>query len=44
VVSGDGYDEALNSARKLDAALGDVLHAVEVLEVATVRVIPRRSQ
>ena len=44
VVSGDGYDEALNSARKLDAALGDVLHAVEVLEVATVRVIPRRNQ
>lgn len=43
VVSGDGYDEALSSARKLDAALGDVLHAVEVLEVAGTRVI-RRSQ
>ncbi len=43
VVSGDGYDEALNSARTLDAALGDVLHAVEVLEVSGTRVI-RRSQ
>jgi len=41
VVSGDGYNEALESARKLDTALGDVLAAVEVLEVQAVRVIQR---
>ena len=41
VVSGDDYDDALESARKLDTALGDVLGAVEVLEVQSVRVIPR---
>lgn len=41
VVSGDGYDEALDGARKLNAALGDVLAAVEILEVQSVRVIQR---
>lgn len=44
VVSGDGYDEALSSARKLDTALSDVLVAVEVLDVASIKTIPRRSQ
>jgi hypothetical protein len=43
VVSGDGYNEALDSARKLDAALGDVLAAVELLEVASLRLVPRAS-
>lgn len=43
VVSGDGYDEALESARKLDTALGDVLAAVEVLEVLVARVIQRNG-
>lgn len=41
VVSGDGYEEALTSARRLDTALADVLAAVEVLEIASVRVIER---
>ncbi|MFM0068931.1 hypothetical protein [Paraburkholderia aspalathi] len=41
VVSGDDYDAALESARKLDTALGDVLAAVEILEVHSVRVIQR---
>lgn len=41
IVSGDDYDDVLESARKLDTALGDVLGAVEVLEVQSVRVIPR---
>lgn len=41
VVSGDGYTEALESARKLDTALADVLAAVEVLEVEKVRVVQR---
>ncbi|RQP38380.1 DISARM anti-phage system protein DrmE domain-containing protein [Burkholderia ubonensis] len=43
VVSGDDYDDALDSARKLDTALGDVLAAVEVLTVHSVRVIQRSS-
>lgn len=43
VVSGDGYDDALESARSLDAGLGDVLAAVEVLDVASVRLIPRKT-
>lgn len=43
VVSGDGYDEVLESSRKLDAALGDVLAAVEVLEVQSTRVIQRTA-
>src|SRR5882672_1430317 len=41
VVSGDGFDDALESARGLDTALGDVLAAVEVLEVSTVEKINR---
>ncbi len=43
VISGDGYEEALTSARKLDAALHDVLAAVEVLEVASVHQIQRST-
>jgi hypothetical protein len=43
VVSGDGYDDALESARVVDSGLGDVLAAVEVLDVATVRFIPRKA-
>lgn len=42
-VSGDDYDDALESACKLDTALGDVLAAVEVLEVHSVSVIQRRN-
>lgn len=42
-VSGDDYDDALESASNLDTALGDVLAAVEVLEVHSVRVIQRGS-
>ena len=42
-VSGEGYDDALESARKLDTALGDVLAAVEVLEVKSLRTIQRRA-
>ncbi len=41
VVSGEGYDDALESARFLDAGLGDVLAAVEVLDVASIKAIPR---
>ena len=41
VVSGDGYGEALESARKIDAALADVLAAVEVLEVVSITRINR---
>lgn len=41
VVSGTGYDEALESARQLDTALADVLAAVEVLEVQGSRVVKR---
>ena len=41
VVTGEGYDDALEGARKLDTALSDVLAAVEVLEVRSVRVIQR---
>ncbi|GEM_PF-3211076 len=41
VVSGEGYDDALDGARKLDTALGDVFAAVEVLEVHSVRVTQR---
>ena len=44
VVSGDGYDDALESARKLDTALGDVLAAVEVLEVQSVRFMRRGAE
>jgi hypothetical protein len=36
IVSGNGYDEALESARKIDANVGDVLAAVELLEVEAV--------
>jgi hypothetical protein len=43
VVSGEGYDDALESARSLDAGLGDVLAAVEVLDVGNVRIIPRNE-
>ncbi len=43
VISGDGYEEALASARKLDAALHDVLAAVEVLEVASIHQVQRSS-
>lgn len=41
IVSGDGYEEALSGARSLDAALADVLAAVEVLEVDSVAEIQR---
>jgi hypothetical protein len=41
VVSGNGYEEALTSARKLDTALADVLAAVEVLEIASVHILQR---
>lgn len=41
VVSGDDYEEALDSARKIDTGLGDVLAAVQVLEVAGVTVSNR---
>ena len=37
--TGDGYEEALEGARKFDAAVGDVLTAVELLEVRSVRSI-----
>ncbi|SDZ72386.1 hypothetical protein SAMN05518854_13017 [Variovorax sp. YR266] len=43
VISGHGYEEALASARKLDAALHDVLAAAEVLEVASIHQILRSS-
>jgi hypothetical protein len=36
VVTGSGYEDALASARSLDAAIGDVFAAVEVLEVSSV--------
>lgn len=36
IASGNGYEEALESARKMDASLSDVLTAVELLEVAEV--------
>lgn len=36
VVTGSGYEEALSSARSLDAAIGDVFAAVDVLEVKSV--------
>jgi hypothetical protein len=41
VVSGEGYDDALAGARKLDAQWADVLAAVDVFEVDSVRVIQR---
>lgn len=41
VVSGDGYDETLESARSIDTALADILAAVEVLEVVSTRTIQR---
>lgn len=41
VISGDDYEESLTSARKLDTALADVLAAVEVLEVDSVRALER---
>ena len=41
VISGDDYEEALSSARKLDAAMADVFAAVEVLEVVSVRQLQR---
>lgn len=43
VISGDGYEEALATARSIDAAMVDVLAAVEVLEVQSVRQIARSS-
>ena len=39
ILTGDGYEEALEGARKFDAAVGDVLTAVELLEVRSVRSI-----
>jgi len=39
ILTGDGYEEALEGARKFDAAVGDVLSAVELLEVRSVRPI-----
>lgn len=41
VISGEGYEEALASARELDTAMADVFAAVEVLEVASVKVTQR---
>lgn len=41
IVTGDGYDEALESVRQLDTALADVLAAVEVLEVKSLQTIKR---
>jgi hypothetical protein len=43
VISGHGYEDALASARKLDAALHDVLAAVEVLEVSSIHQVQRSS-
>lgn len=43
VVSGDGYEEALSGARSLDAAIADVLAAVEVLEVDSVVEVKRNQ-
>ncbi len=37
IIRGDGYEEALESARALDTAIGDVLSAVELLQVRAVR-------
>lgn len=37
IASGSGYEEALESARRMDASLSDVLSAVELLEVVEVR-------
>lgn len=41
IVTGDGYDEALESVRQLDTALADVLAAVEILEVKSLQTINR---
>lgn len=42
-VSGGDSDDALESARAIDSALGDLLAAVEVLEVSTTRKIKRST-
>lgn len=42
-ITGDGYEEALAGARKIDAGVADVFAAVEVLEVQSVRVVTRSS-
>lgn len=39
ILTGNGYEDALEGARKFDAAVGDVLSAVELLEVRSVRPI-----
>lgn len=41
ICSGEGYEQALESARKFEAALGDVCEAVEILEVKAVSAILR---
>jgi hypothetical protein len=43
VVSGEGYEKALASARKFDAAMADVFAAVEVLEVASIHPVCRSA-
>lgn len=43
IVSRDGYLDALESARRFDAALADVCAAVDVLEVASIQIVPRRQ-
>jgi hypothetical protein len=42
-ITGDGYEEALAGARKIDAGVADVFAAVEVLEVQSVRDVTRSS-
>ena len=37
MLTGEGYEEAIESARKFDSAVGDVFSAVELLEVNSIR-------
>lgn len=39
ILTGEGYEEALESARKFDSAIGDVFSAVELLEVDRISTI-----
>jgi hypothetical protein len=39
ILTGEGYEEALESAHKFDSAIGDVFSAVELLEVGRIRAI-----
>lgn len=39
MLTGEGYEEAIESARKFDSAVGDVFSAVELLEVNSIRTV-----